>query len=77
MLTHGRTHGCRLDSGELKAAFYYSHKMSAIRTDLMRAVRVTQFGGPDVLKVETNVPIPEPADDQVSVASFPSVSQRL
>ena len=42
--------------------------MSAVRPGLMRAVRVAQFGGPEVLKVETNVPVPEPADDQVSVA---------
>ena len=45
------------------ASFYYSHRMSAV----MRAVRVTQFGGPEVLKVETNVPVPEPAADQVYV----------
>ena len=38
----------------------------AVRPSLMRAVRVAQFGGPEVMKVETNVPVPEPADGQVS-----------
>ena len=31
----------------------------------MRAVRAAQFGGPEVLKVENDVPIPEPAKGQV------------
>ena len=31
----------------------------------MRAVRVHQWGGPEVLKVETGVAIPVPGDDQV------------
>ncbi|XP_052790958.1 zeta-crystallin-like isoform X2 [Mya arenaria] len=34
---------------------------------LMRAVRVAQFGGPEVLKVDTNVPVPAPSDTQVLV----------
>ncbi|XP_053381482.1 zeta-crystallin-like isoform X3 [Mercenaria mercenaria] len=34
---------------------------------LMRAVRVAQFGGPEVLKVETNVPVPVPTQSQVLV----------
>lgn len=33
----------------------------------MRAVRAAQFGRPEVLKVETGVPIPEPAKGQVLV----------
>lgn len=37
---------------------------SAIKT-MMRAIRVTEFGGPQVLKVETNVPVPRPSEDQV------------
>lgn len=32
---------------------------------IMRAIRIAQFGGPEVLKVETNVPIPTPAPSQV------------
>lgn len=34
---------------------------------MMRAVRVTKFGGPEVLKVETNVPVPTPTQSQVLV----------
>ncbi|XP_060578400.1 zeta-crystallin-like isoform X2 [Ruditapes philippinarum] len=34
---------------------------------MMRAVRVAQFGGPEVLKVETNVAIPTPSQSQVLV----------
>lgn len=33
---------------------------------MMRAVRVTKFGGPEVLKVETNVPVPTPTQSQVN-----------
>merc|ERR1712096_206499 len=33
----------------------------------MKAVRVHRFGGPDVLQVDTNVPVPEVGDDQVLV----------
>jgi len=33
----------------------------------MRAVRVAAFGGPEVLKVETNVPVPTPSPSQVVV----------
>ncbi|GAU92116.1 hypothetical protein RvY_04240-3 [Ramazzottius varieornatus] len=38
---------------------------SILRT--MRAIRVSQFGGPEVLKVEQNLLIPEARDDQVVV----------
>lgn len=41
--------------------------MSVVRPSLMRAVRVAQFGGPEVLKVENNVPVPEPSEGQVLV----------
>ncbi|KAL3860647.1 hypothetical protein ACJMK2_010743 [Sinanodonta woodiana] len=34
---------------------------------IMRAIRVSQFGGPEVLKVEENVPIPSPKEDQVLI----------
>lgn len=37
---------------------------SALKT-IMNAIRVTEFGGPQVLKLETNVPIPKPAQDEV------------
>jgi len=33
----------------------------------MKAVRVHRFGGPEVLQVDTNVPVPEVGDDQVLV----------
>lgn len=39
----------------------------AVSRAIMRAVKVHQFGGPEVLQVETNVPIPEPAGSQVLV----------
>jgi NADPH:quinone reductase-like Zn-dependent oxidoreductase len=34
---------------------------------MMKAVRVHRFGGPEVLTLEHNVPIPEIRDNQVSV----------
>lgn len=34
----------------------------------MKAIRVKQFGGPEVLRLEENVPIPKPTDTQVLVA---------
>ncbi|XP_029473894.1 quinone oxidoreductase isoform X2 [Rhinatrema bivittatum] len=34
---------------------------------LMRAVRVLQFGGPDVLKLHSDVPVPNPEDNQVLI----------
>ena len=33
---------------------------------VMRAVRVSQFGGPEVLKIESNVPVPKPENNEVS-----------
>jgi NADPH:quinone reductase-like Zn-dependent oxidoreductase len=39
----------------------------------MRAIRVQQWGGPEVMKVETNVPIPTPGDNQVRVTPLASV----
>ncbi|XP_072163760.1 quinone oxidoreductase-like [Diadema setosum] len=36
-------------------------------SNIMRAVRVAQFGGPEVMKVESGLPIPEPAENQVLV----------
>lgn len=32
---------------------------------IMRAVRIAKYGGPEVLKVENDVPIPVPTDSQV------------
>ena len=32
----------------------------------MRAVRVSQFGGPEVLKIESEVPVPKPSKNEVS-----------
>ncbi|XP_060629718.2 quinone oxidoreductase [Anolis sagrei] len=35
--------------------------------NVMRAVRVFEFGGPEVLKVKTDVPLPVPNNDQVLI----------
>ena len=35
----------------------------------MRAVRVSQFGGPEVLKIESEVPVPKPSKNEVSFNS--------
>lgn len=40
---------------------------SKLVRNIMRAIRVTQFGGPEVLKVEDKVPIPTPKDNQVLI----------
>ncbi len=37
---------------------------------MMKAVRVHRFGGPEVLTLEHNVPIPEIRDNQVSVTDI-------
>ncbi|XP_061184088.1 quinone oxidoreductase-like [Saccostrea echinata] len=34
---------------------------------IMRAIRVTEFGSPEVLKLETNVSVPKPSNDQVLI----------
>jgi len=34
---------------------------------VMRAVRVSQFGGPEVLKIESNVPVPKPENNEVLI----------
>ncbi|XP_046330699.2 quinone oxidoreductase-like isoform X1 [Haliotis rufescens] len=34
---------------------------------VMRAIRVTEFGGPEVLKVQTDVPIPQPKASEVLI----------
>ena len=39
--------------------------MSRIVHNIMRAVKVSKFGGPEVLKVETGVSIPKPGDNEV------------
>ena len=41
-------------------------RTSILRSGLgMRAIRVEQFGGPEVLKLENNVPVPQPNQGQV------------
>ena len=37
---------------------------------VMRAIRVSQFGGPEVLKIVTDVPVPRPQDKQVFVINM-------
>ncbi|XP_074077268.1 quinone oxidoreductase isoform X1 [Macrotis lagotis] len=34
---------------------------------LMRAIRVSEFGGPEVLRLHTSVPVPEPSESQVLI----------
>ncbi|XP_035829403.1 quinone oxidoreductase [Aplysia californica] len=41
--------------------------MSRIIRQMMRAVRIAQFGGPEVLKVETQVPVPKPGQNEVLI----------
>jgi NADPH2:quinone reductase len=31
----------------------------------MRAVRITEWGGPDVLELVEDLPVPEPGDDEL------------
>ncbi|VDI02846.1 NADPH2:quinone reductase [Mytilus galloprovincialis] len=45
-------------------------KSSRLIRNIMKAVRVAQFGGPEVLKVEENVPIPKPQDNQILVKVY-------
>ncbi|KAK3087239.1 hypothetical protein FSP39_003459 [Pinctada imbricata] len=40
---------------------------SALSRNIMRAIRVAQFGGPEVMKVESSVPVPTPAKSQVLI----------
>lgn len=37
---------------------------------LMRAIRVFEFGGPDVLKFQSDVAVPIPKDHQVEIITF-------
>merc|ERR1719431_1013467 len=41
--------------------------MSVASPVSMKAIRVQRFGGPEVLQVDSQVPIPEVGDDQVMV----------
>jgi len=41
--------------------------MSRIINRIMRAVRVSKFGGPEVLKIESEVPIPVPSENEVLI----------
>ena len=44
--------------------------VSLVRRAVMRAIRVHQWGGPEVLKVETGLAIPAPGADQVRDLSY-------
>ena len=44
--------------------------MSRVVRQIMRAVRVSQFGGPEVLKLESQVPVPSPSKNEVSLFFF-------
>ncbi|XP_043820361.1 quinone oxidoreductase-like isoform X2 [Dromiciops gliroides] len=37
---------------------------------LMKAIRVFEFGGPEVLKLQDDVPVPEPGDNEVLIKVF-------
>lgn len=37
-----------------------------VSKQIMRAIRVAAFGGPENLKLETNVPIPTPGPNEVT-----------
>ncbi|XP_068949450.1 quinone oxidoreductase-like isoform X1 [Petaurus breviceps papuanus] len=39
----------------------------ASRNKVMRAIRVFEFGGPDVLKLQKDIPVPEPEENQVLI----------
>lgn len=41
-----------------------------VARQIMRAIRVSQFGGPEVLKLEDKVPIPVPNDNQLLVKVY-------
>jgi len=45
----------------------YCTAQQTLNVPVMRAVRVQRFGGPEVLQVEGNVPVPEVGEDQVMV----------
>uniref|UniRef100_A0A3Q3J7I4 Uncharacterized protein n=1 Tax=Monopterus albus TaxID=43700 RepID=A0A3Q3J7I4_MONAL len=39
---------------------------------LMRAIRVSEFGGPSVLTLRSDVPVPQPGPRQVSQSGYNS-----
>ena len=39
----------------------------AVMTGVMKAVRVMEYGGPEKLKILTDVPIPQPSSSQVKL----------
>jgi len=41
--------------------------MSRVVHKIMRTVKVSKFGGPEVLKVETGVPVPKPGDNELLI----------
>lgn len=55
--------------------FFFSMSVRSAISTIMRAIRVTEFGGPQVLKLETNVPVPRPSEDQVYNAVFSHLSE--
>ncbi|CAL1529899.1 unnamed protein product [Lymnaea stagnalis] len=41
--------------------------LSRLSQQIMRAIRVAKFGGPENLKLETNIPIPTPAANEILI----------
>ncbi len=46
--------------------FVLPHRTSTLRSVTMKAVRASRFGGPEVLGIDTGVPVPTPSATQVS-----------
>ncbi|XP_038045581.1 quinone oxidoreductase-like [Patiria miniata] len=44
-----------------------SNKVAGVFRSIMKAIRVNQFGGPEVLKLQSDLPIPKPSAGQVLI----------
>ena len=62
-------------NGELYLQLLLSGKSNAMTT--MRAVRVSSFGGPEVLKLLADVPVPSVSNGQVSFCTNSTLCSEL